>query len=68
MFEVRQHGLKKSLLVDERDEDDGLPVLLLAVEVAVEIFRIVIDDWRRLVEHQALQTLKLNDLFGLTKI
>ncbi len=64
MFEVRQHGLKKSLLVDERDEDDGLPVLLLAVEVAIEIFRIVIDDRRRLVEHQALQTLKLNDLFG----
>ena len=48
------HGRQKAILIDELDEDDGFPLLLLAVEVALEILRVVVYDGRRLVHHQGL--------------
>ena len=60
-FEVGQerlHRFQEPLFVDEGDEYDGLPILLLAVEVVLELGRVVVDDGRGFVEHQASQGLQ----------
>ena len=51
------YSRQKAIFVDEFDKDDGLPLLLLAVEVALEILRVVIYDGRRIVHHQPLKRL-----------
>jgi hypothetical protein len=49
------HGLEKTGLVNERNLDDCLPLLLLAVHVGFKLQRIKVEDGRIGIVHEILQ-------------
>lgn len=48
------YRLQQPLLVDERNQDDGLPVVLLAVQIRAELRRVEVGDRRLRIAHQIL--------------
>ena len=49
------HGVQETILVDERDEHNGFPLLFLAVEVRFEVDWIVFFDGGIFIDHDTLR-------------
>ena len=53
--ELTSHSLEQSGLIDERDLDHRLPVLLLSIHVELKVSRVEVDDGRCLLVHEVLR-------------
>ncbi len=51
---LTSHSLEQSGLIDERDLDHRLPVLLLSIHVELKVSRVEIDDGGCLLVHEIL--------------
>ena len=48
------HGLQELILVNEGDEDNSFPLLLLPIQICLEVHRVEVLQWRVFIDHQAL--------------
>jgi hypothetical protein len=51
---LTSHGLQESVLIDKRNLDNSLPILLLSIHIQFKLFRVEIVNWRSLLSHQIL--------------
>ena len=51
------HSFQESLLVDERNLDDGFPILLLSIEILLELGWVEVQNGRVWVVHEVLSSM-----------
>jgi len=56
------HSLQESVLINERNLDNGLPVLLFAVHVQIKVIGVEIFDRRCFFDNQVLKTIHIRHL------